>query len=841
MISSSFFNCLPSDPELRELYTLDLDEQAFTEYLAAALAKTEGSELSIKGFHRVFQYGVLMIDAIDFELSDLSGAKVDYKGLVPEEDLTQQNLNESSNDSSRNDGEDITSFEAHPQKLATAPLNGERRNSDMNIDKSPGVTQIHYLPKKIDETMMDISEMQNPSKVSEEFKKINIPHPNHSGDKYQLIGKVCVILRLWFGSIHDASIKLYADMNPGIVDLLGVANTLTQHELFQLLQACKKIIEIAATESSNNYIEALKEVILLIHEALSTIFEIMALESCNQSSNKFLIMKSLLHAFFQVDLSAPLNELLEITSPLRTTETLHDRISHEKFDLRLSYDTLMRLYTIYFSLANCPVSLLLVDKMSLSLDITTLEEISANNYSNVIVSRDFDSIDVQHHVTSRVLPLLTANYNYYYQLHPDILSNQYTYSNLLDWFVGKRAIPSLYMSIDRIGSQSVYPEHSMSADKGNPFLCETERYEYAKKIRKVRESKDTEYAVKSPTYLVIQLMMYQLVQNPSFVTYLTQQREGEAPFLDLWLCVSSYVHHYQYKSRINVFGSRVSLLVLLNLTSNENKLLPALRDYTINENTWRLCRHRPSAIPHSRNPEKKSALLYILDIIQIDLRFNLNKKLDFENCKTSLCVMYQILLFAEKNSFEDLRTYCWSELFKTILNFILFVHKHHNEEDTKYVVEEVFSTFEIILGPSLGGIVELSSDNWVFGKHVVKTLNYDMYYTILENYASLLQIFDRFIIKRDNFTRLADCFYELGKTFDLTLTRDRDLSEVENLLLGLLSATRRNPKSAAVNFANFNYAETFKLLNKKRGFTEIQKLTEIIELFGLLFSNDWSR
>lgn len=835
-----------SDADLHQLFTLDLDEQGFVVGLTTALTKAGSLELSMIGIRRVFQFGVSIIDGIDLGASNFAGEEVDYSGRIPEADVTQQSVAASHSPSPENDGDDITSFSNTVEELDTTSAAEKLQKPEGDVDESQDLSQRTSTVIKTDFSVTESINTQNSGKEKFLFHLDGVSPPpkvdvGDSGDAYHLIGMVSRILKLWFQGIRKASDDLEIDFTAKLFGLPGVENSLSQRELFKLLQASKIIIERSATEYSAAYIETLKAIIIVMHEALFTIFGAMEIESSNQSSNKFHIMKSLVHAFFQANLSRPLNELLKMTSVSNSLENPSDKKTGEAFDLRLSYDTLMRLYTIYFTLANCPVNLLLVDKMSLSLDITTLSKISANVYSNAIIAEDFELSETQYQITSRILPLLTANFNYYYQLHSDLLNTEYRYTNVFEWIAGNRVTSSLYMSIDDIGSISSYPEHSRIADKYNPFLYETERFEYGRKIRNVGNLTDTEYAVRSPTYLVILLMMYQLMQNPSFVAYLTQESEEKSALLDIWLSVSSYVHHYQYKSRVNVFGSRISLLILLKLTSNETGTLSALRDYKINENTWRLCRHRPPPIPRWGDAEHRSALMYIVDIVQIDLRFNLNKKLDFDNCKTALCVLYQILLFSEKEPFEELRSYCWSELFKTLLHFIKFVYKYHNEEDTKYVVEEVFSVFEIVLGPSLGGIVELSSDNWIFGKHIVKTFNYDLYYTILENYDSLLKIFDKFIIKRDNFQRVTDCFARLGESFSTIAAHNTDPSEVKDELNDLLLSTHNSSKLTLVDLDKFNHAETFKLLNKKQGFIDFQKQTELIEIFGLLYSNNWTR
>lgn len=845
---TKFFFGPVSDTELHALFTLDFNEQEFAACLSTALTKGGSLELPIASIRRIFQYGVSLIEGMDLDSSSFATEQVDYRGIVPEEDLTLQSVTEGHSPSPASDGDDITSFPNSIEESDGDYAAEKHPKPRVNIDESHDLSQSIPTITTAEGTVTGLTKSQVPNKEDLLFRvshaspprKDSTPTESALSVEYDLIFRVCRILKVWFQGVRVASNRLNSDYAAKLFGLPGVENSLTQRELIKLLTVSRIVIERATTEYSSAFIEALKEIILLMHETLLTIFEAMAIESCNQSSNRFVVMKSLVHTFFQADLSGPLNSLLEITSPSKSQEGTEDD-SSEKFDLRLSYDTLMRLYTIYYTLASCPVNLLLVDKMSLSLDITTLSEISANCYSNIIIAKDFEQPDAQYQITSRVLPLLTANFNYYYQLHPDLFNNKFGYLNVFGWIAGNRLAPVLYMSIDDIGSLAEYPEHSRVADKYNPFLYETERFEYSKKIRTVGNSKDSEYAVASPTYLLILLMMYQLVQNQSFAAYLIQGREGKAPFLDVWLCVSSYVHHYQYKSRVNMFGSRLSLLILLRLTSNERALLPILRDYKINENVWKLCRHRPSPIPRSSDAEKKSALMYIVDIIQIDLRFNLNKRLDFDNCKAALCVLYQILLFAEKNPFDGLRTYCWTELFKTLVFFITFVDKHHNEEDTKYVVEEVFSIFEIVLGPALGGIVELSSDNWIFGKHIVKTFNYELYYTILENYETLLKIFDKFIIKRENFGRVSECFHQLGESFDMKAMHNNDPNEIKEALNSLVLVSQPKPDLTHLDFAKFNHADTFKFLDKKQGYIDFQKQTELIEIFRLLYGNNWSR
>ncbi|EEQ38326.1 hypothetical protein CLUG_02452 [Clavispora lusitaniae ATCC 42720] len=815
--------------KLQKIFANDLSDDDFCESLTSLLTKGAKTATVNASVQLIFRYGVSLICDPDFPTeSGFRATEIDYRGSVPEEDLTQQNGH--STQAPVDDGDDITSLaekeDAKSLKNRNIDSISEARNSS---DNSP------MIADELDITSRVSEEHENSNEANGVQASVKESLPENKTTDYASIEKVAHVLKLWFRCIRKTSSELKIDLLGSIFGLPGTKHALTERDLYRLLATTKLVMEEATVQSTNAYLTALKELILLTHETLFSIFYAMTLESSNQNSNKFLVIKSLVHTFFQVDLSRPIDELLSITN---SSKTLEDHAEDKKAgSLRLSYDTLMRLYTIYYTLTNCPINLLLVDKMSLSLDITTLSNVSANVYTNRITSKDFSSREMHLQINSRVVPLLTANFNYYYQLQPDLLDQHLSRVSFFGWITGHRLIPGSYMATDTISSVTKFPHYVKGTDKSDPFLHETEEFEWLKKKEKVGDAKNSEYAVSSPTYLVISLMMYQLVQNASFVTYLTHPRKTRVPLLDIWLCVSSYVHHYLYKSRVNVFGARISNLILLKLTSTKSDALTALRDYKIDENVWKLCHHRSPPISLSIENSKKSALLYIIDIIQIDLRFNLNKRLDIDNCKITLCILYQILLFCQKNPFDDLRSYCWSELFKALVQFLKFVYKHFNEEDTKYVVEEVFAIFEISLGPPFSELMAKPSDNWIFGSHFVKSLSYDLLYTLLENYHSIFNIFGKFIIKRDNFARVTQCLQDIGEKLSVNESRERDMNEVTKLLEELSSLSN---VESTVRIEKYNYAATFKYFDKYQGYIDFEKQTELIEIFILVYGNTWT-
>lgn len=875
----------PTSDEYRELYTRPLDPEAFAEALSSvSFFDARGPQVAWQG---IFLSGVSHFsNAIGFKNTDLDIENaVDYKGTVREQDITQQTG--VTIPLPFDDGEDITMLRGGSRENAIFEDQDNENKVPQEESKQAQLMAEHHedlasgtrreslagVSESVSRSSRDNTSASRSGSISEAGVRnrdnTNISRPNFKlqvtslQQKNELVTQTSKILRIWFAQLGAASKKNNKDILSLIFGLPGTASMITEKDLHELLLKVKWFIDEVLKSADCAFATSLKQLIYLLHEILHVLYQAVAIERSSQSSNSFLIVKSLLFTFYKADLSNTIDTLLSATNGQlaeRTesvsTEDAAKNASNEETeqlvvgqategksskqiytDFRLSYDTLMHIYVIVNSLANSPLNLLFVDKVSLSLDITTLENVSANVYLNWLTHKDFTDPNVVHQFESRVIPLLSAIFNYYYALHPDILRSTLKHTSFFGWITGHTFTAGLYLSIDTTATVTNIVASS-KLDVQDPFLHEVQKYEVVKRMDNGGH-RDTEAALRSPTYLNIAFILYQLINSGSFVKSLTEKRDEKIPLLDIWLCVSSYIHHYQYKSAFNQYGTRISLLTLLKLTSTKSSAVKSLRDYKINEFKWKICHQRAPVIPISDGSGEKSSLMYILDLIQVTLRFNLTKKVDLDNCKIALTILYQILLEGEGQAFDDLQSYKWQDLYKTLVHFIGFVAKYCNEEGLKYVIEEVFSVFNIILSSTYDHIIERSNDFWLLGSHVVKSINSDLFYEILQHYQSLHALFDKYIARKDNFERIEACFHSLAEKFNSLDPREQDIGEVTAKLNELSLLRDEQPTPTVLDFSKFNYAETFKYLDKYQDYIDFEKQVEIVDIFNLLYDNKW--
>ncbi|SGZ55956.1 CIC11C00000004535 [Sungouiella intermedia] len=872
---SSVVQGTPTLEDYADLFNSPLLATSFAKALAGVSKSISEPRGPHKAWQGIFRSGLAHFSSAigyrDHE-ADVENA-VDYKGSVPEEDITQQTG--ITTELPTDDGEDITSQgieivreeigeAAEAKDIADDPLEDlggatgltEETVVEGTKDDSKGLLKASdesvNIPKDSisNETNLDIGVEANlKENISQEPEGLEVQgsttsradnaksvsldlHKSDIEETNEKVTRISHILRIWFAELWAASRKYNKDMVVAIFGLPGTSSELTEKHLYDLLIRIKWYIDTVLEDANCEYSTSLKELILLLHEILHGL--------------SFSNLRSVAHIYqwiwhqriqAQKDDSEPITVLDETELP--EISNVHSPKKQQKpTDFRLSYGTLMHIYVMYDSLANSPLNMLLVDKVSLSLDITTLEEVSANVYTNLLVHKDFEDEQVVSQFEGRVIPLLSALFNYYYGLFPDVLNADLSVSSFFSWITGYSFSPGLYVGIKTVETITNFPKNS-KLNIQDPFLYEVQQYEVTNRLGS-GEAYETEWSLRSPTYLTISLKLYQLIKNPSFTKYLAKvDSEKEIPLLDIWLCVSSYVHHYQFKSALNQYGARISLLTLLKLTSTKSPCVKLLREYKINEFKWKLCHQRPPVIPISNGDGIKSSLLYIIDLVQVTLRFNLSKRLDMDNCKLALTVLYQILLEGAESMFEDLQTYKWLDLYKTLVHFLKFVEKNCNEEDVKYVIEEVFCIFDLILGPAYDRIIERSSDFWLLGSHVAKSVNFELFYQMLQHYLSLHGLFVKYITKKHNFAKVASTFESLTEEFDLLSTKELNIDEVTVKLnkLSLLNEDEFAPTVLQMN--KFNYAETFKYLDKYHDYIDFEKQVEIVDIFNLLYDNKW--
>ncbi|KAF8004100.1 hypothetical protein HF325_001548 [Metschnikowia pulcherrima] len=373
----------------------------------------------------------------------------------------------------------------------------------------------------------------------------------------------------------------------------------------------------------------------------------------------------------------------------------------------------------------------------------------------------FDSLN------TRLVSQLAAIFNYYYELSPDILRHSLRHSSFLKWITGNTLSTGGYLSIDTTITVTSFSE--VTLDPVDPFLYEVDLYEHRKRLKYVKSGSDSEVAVRSPSYLAITFQIFQLLRNKAFTKEFISQNGDEIALFDIWLCVSLYVHHYQYRSGINSFGARVSLLLMLKLTSPKTDSIECLRSRKINENKWKLCHHKHPVIPLDENSAEKDA---------------------------------------------------------------------QNEEGVKYLIEEIFSVFELLLSPVFDKVIEKSPDFFSLGYHPAKSVNFDLLYILLQQHESLEALFGKFIVIKTNFKRIERAFAGFKEKLASVKTEVHP-SDVTRILNELSLFVDEGSASTTISIEANNYAETFKYLDKYRDYEDFARQRELVDAFVSVLETDW--
>lgn len=841
--------------EIHTLFVEPIDQTQFSENLAKASEPLwRVNPTTVPGIDRIFRYGVhLLGEAVGYlaeeaetqpSIREGDSTSVSAVHSEDEEDITAQSVSA-----------DLLSMTPEPNKGGNSALNGKLNgNASLGSDIVDHSKATELDPDGLRRDTPGLERRESVVSISDDTIELIPLGDLDIESRNRIVAQIASVLRLWFRNLWEASKKNNLDSVGIVFDLPGSRGRLTEKHLSDLLLRVRWFMDavLDLPKSHFGYLGSFKELILLMHEILKGLYKAIALERENQGSRRFLIVKSVLHSFFKVDFSKTLDNISAHT--WRSHEHLESE-SDSSDDIRLSYETLMHLYMLQGSLASSPVNILLLDKISLSLDITTISQSSPNIYTTYFSRLNFEDPEVYGRYSSRVVPLLAANFNYFYGLQDDLLAHTLNHSSFFSWITGHKLSGTGYMSVNTIDDVTNFEKNCESLSsvkelKQDPLLMDILRYECASRLKAVGIiPADDERALRAPGFLNVTLLLYSLLQNSTFMKHLISQPEENlqsVSLLRLWLCVSSYVLHHQVKLKINTYSARLVLLILLKLVLRKNKLIQQLRELTIDEFKWKLCHQRSPVVPNDLGGKgDKNMLLYILDVTQIVLRFNLSKKLDLDNCKIALTVIYHVLLEFEDSPIENIGGYRWVELYRTLTLFIRFVSKNFNEEDVKYVVEEVYLIFNLILSPRYDTIYELPEDSWVFGSHSAKSVKFDLLLTMLQHLPLLLKLFERYVPRKDNFARVEIYMLRLAQEFNVLETREHDLyevnSKIDKITLELAAALENDPHPPLTTLKPeaFNYADTFKYLDVYQDYIDFDKQVEILEIFAVLYDFTW--
>lgn len=144
-----------------------------------------------------------------------------------------------------------------------------------------------------------------------------------------------------------------------------------------------------------------------------------------------------------------------------------------------------------------------------------------------------------------------------------------------------------------------------------------------------------------------------------------------------WLCLLSYCYQYQFISKNLVIITRLSLIILNKIINYES-----VEKLTIDEFKWKLCHQKESIIPLNTSDNRTKPLLsYLLDLLAILIRFNMNKKLNVGNFTNVIRLIHIII----SKQVDD--AYNYDHLFKHIMSFLMFNERFlHKPELTQEIL-----------------------------------------------------------------------------------------------------------------------------------------------------------
>lgn len=325
-------------------------------------------------------------------------------------------------------------------------------------------------------------------------------------------------------------------------------------------------------------------------------------------------------------------------------------------------------------------------------------------------ARVFDSADFHAQIAAKTTPLLSMDFKLWYESLPDLLLSTLASTSFVSWLTGNRLGAGGYArvatSTDVTSASNNRAEFEL-APKDAAWIDELEGV-YTARLQREHDAAAAQpaAAAASPSLLPILLYLHAHSKNSSFYVALVNDGDaaaatGHIDLLDILLCLSSYVFFQQHTLALMRATSHLYLAFLLKLTSaaqvtvepgdtRTEALVTRMARHPIDEFKWKLCHQRAPIIPTSLALGVKSSTLYVLDTLQVYMRFNMTKRLDVEGYSMAVGAVYQVVRATVGSEAADVRSYCWNELYKTLCNVLLFVKKHDLGAKCRHLVEEIF-------------------------------------------------------------------------------------------------------------------------------------------------------
>lgn len=579
----------------------------------------------------------------------------------------------------------------------------------------------------------------------------------------ELIVNILLIFKTWFQNISHANTFIRkAKETLGITfsssDLLTKIFKQPPQLMTKLLQIIQWYLQdkFSFTDSTG-YASILASVSLL--------FQIVrTLMKCLKESSNLTLVLSIL----EVDFAPELDKLLIASSSSR-------------LPFNLMFKSRLEIYTIIgvlVKLSNWSSKITTSSSTVPDDDITTSEDTKTSIVHYISTVKIYNAADFHNQITYKVTPLLSMDYKFWYEYKPDILLDQLTSSLFVSWFTGNLIGSSEYASyntsVDITSAANNISEFTIPGVDDEKVLDELQDI-YTERDQKLNLHQKEEHSsisaatiepeVNSKSLLPILLYLHAHFENSSFLFNLTSDYhpknlnslnfDSHIELLDILLSLSSYVFFYLHNSSVMKSSGKLFLDILLKLTSNQaiggidhdSTLVVADRveDFEINEYKWKLCHHKEPVIPISSTSYGfKPSKLYILDTIQVFMRFNMTKKLDVPSFKMANSIIFQIL---SKEVNKGIHEYKWDSFYKTIFNVLLFIKKYKLEvlvnDDSTATSESTVSDANLVASIAPDGILELVEEllailnlilfkfQDVISPEDSKPITYDLVYNLL--------------------------------------------------------------------------------------------------------------
>lgn len=600
---------------------------------------------------------------------------------------------------------------------------------------------------------------------------------------YELIINILKIILTWFRALDTASRRMHRadDPSPTSNDLMvnlfdltpGKDKGVTEKYLHGILLDLKTVLGLVVKEA-NTGSDSYKDANHVVKQGLRLLLHIsktlLYFYNTTKDSDNHNISRNLILQLLRVNFYLELDQLLSVCTPKKEADSYNDPF------ILLYHQDWKSFYLIYSFFA-------------VFSDEKTLKNFSSFPDSSAIELRDptfsycvsqvkkFDYKTYISQVSLISIPFLSLNFNLFYGLAPDLMTQDISNSSFFGWITGNRFGDNLYTKFDTVSFVTNFSsnlENLTLLKQENPIIKELQiLFDFHTKFLKQYGSGKEGSFIENTDLLPINLFMFTLTKNSTFLKHFATQghpvnhtiedlipnEDKHVELYEIWLCLVSYSFHYQYRFPKMQSSSQLALAILAKLTSPDEfnydgelfSCLDLITNYKINEFKWKICRHKRPLIPLNIGKEGiKSSVFYCLDVLQTFFRFNLTRKLNIHNFKLAILSTFRIIekLKHSEDLSLNMESYGWSLFYHHLMNVVLFIAKQDlmnseymiktkNTVKLKSLVEEFFVVIDMLLSNKFRKTIQLPEDKNSSGTHLLKSVNYELTYLILLNYEKV--------------------------------------------------------------------------------------------------------